>query len=110
MGRADRWLIGGLVAAALVTGLFFLLRPAGHTAELAVDGQVVLTIPLEGAQPQVIDLREPFGLPASVEVREGSARFVQVDCPDHICEQTGWIGPLAPTAVCMPNRMSLSYR
>lgn len=44
----------------------------------------------------------------SFEVKEGAIRFVDVDCPDHICEDEGFVSLEGQTAVCMPNRVALS--
>ena len=34
-------------------------------------------------------------------------RFVNVTCPDHLCEGFGFISLPTQTAVCMPNRVSV---
>ena len=107
---AGRWelLLVGLAAAGL---LLFLLWGRGqpmHTAvaQLHIGGRIVLQIPLERAQNERIDLRE-WGVPGTLEVQNGRIRFVEVTCPDHICEKTGYVERDGQTAVCMPNRAAI---
>ncbi len=105
----DRWELVLLVLALLVLGGFYWLNnkegPAG-TAHVTVNGEQVLELALENAPDQTIDL-SVYGVPAFLEVREEKIRFVNVTCPDHICEKTGWIWRDGQSAVCMPNRTAV---
>ena len=38
----------------------------------------------------------------SLEVKDGAIRFVDSQCPDHICEGFGFISQEGDYAVCMP--------
>ena len=101
MGRLEWKLI---LAALLVLGAFFLLQnregPSG-TAHITIRGEQVLEFSLDRAPDQIVNLWE-YGIPASLEIR-----FVNVTCPDHICEKTGWVWQDGQSAVCMPNRTAV---
>ena len=107
---AGRWELL-LVLLAAAGFLLFLLPGHGqpmHTAvaQLHIGGKIVLQIPLERTREEQIDLRE-WGVPGTLEVQNGRIRFVEVTCPDHICEKTGYIEKDGQTAVCMPNRTAI---
>lgn len=40
-----------------------------------------------------------------VRVEKGRIRFLQADCPDKICVNTGWLSRPGDMAVCLPNRV-----
>ncbi len=103
-----RWELVLIALALLMLGGFYLLNkegPAG-TAHVTVNGEQVLELALKNAPDQTIDL-SVYGVPASLEIREEKIRFVNVTCPDHICERTGWIWQDGQSAVCMPNRTAV---
>ena len=62
----------------------------GGTVRLALS-QVWDRTPYEGA-----------ALPVTLEVKDGAVRFVNSVCPDHICENTGWLRLEGEAAVCAP--------
>ena len=40
--------------------------------------------------------------PGIIEVNNGKIRFLQADCPDQVCVNTGWIDRPGQIAVCLP--------
>lgn len=108
-------LVAVLAVLILALAVWLLLFPSSGSgvreAVVIVDGTEVLTIELEEGKPSyVIDLQGTYGIPASIEVDGGRVRFVDVTCPDHICEQAGWLSAENQTAVCMPNKSVLAVR
>lgn len=41
-------------------------------------------------------------LPVTLVVKDGAISFYNSQCPDHICEGTGFISREGQTAICMP--------
>ncbi len=103
----DIIIIAAILAAAFILyiGIEYTSRQ-GYTAEILLNNEVIKTL----------DLREdtlysPEELPHVVfEVKEGSVRFMESDCPDKICVNTGYINKRGQTAVCLPNRLVLRIR
>ncbi|WRS26499.1 NusG domain II-containing protein [Oscillospiraceae bacterium MB08-C2-2] len=91
----------------LVCGLLWwkYQRPAGATAQLYIGNQAVMALKLDSTVRR-IDLAEEYGVPVSLEISGGKLRFVDVDCPDHLCEKTGWISQEGESVVCLPNRVA----
>lgn len=44
------------------------------------------------------------------EIKDNKIRFLESDCPDKICVNTGFIGIAGQTAVCLPNKISLTIK
>ena len=44
----------------------------------------------------------------TLEVKDGAVRFVNSVCPDHICENTGWLRLEGEAAVCAPAGVSVT--
>ncbi len=42
------------------------------------------------------------GIPVVIEVKDGAISFVQSDCPDKICVQSGALSKPGQTAACVP--------
>jgi len=108
--RANR--IAAAVVAALallcIAWLLYTRRETGAQALIWVDGEVERTVSLR--HDQSFRLTTPEGHLLSFEVKNGRIRFVSSDCPDKICVNTGFIGTPTQTAVCMPNRVSITIR
>lgn len=110
MSKKDLRLIAGILLFALLIGGFLLLRQSETkgVAALSVDGTIVALYDLEKEPNQLIDLQENYGVPVTLEIREGSISFRESVCPDHICENYGFISREGETAVCMPNQTVLT--
>ncbi len=39
-----------------------------------------------------------------IQVENGRIRFIEADCPDQVCVNTGWISNRGETSVCLPNQ------
>ena len=79
------------------------LMPKGTTAEISIDGKVVMQLDLCKAKDETISLHN-YGKNIQLEVKDGAIRFVSSDCPDKICVNTGFIKNEMQTAVCLPNK------
>lgn len=99
-----------LVSCCLVLSfwLYTGFRKKEHImAGVYIGGDQVMVIDLSKEERnRVIDL-SPYSVPGKLEVEGYRIRFIQVACPDHICEKTGWIGRDGESAVCMPNRAAV---
>lgn len=108
-GKKDLLLIFVLLLIAAVMGGFFLLQDSDHNiAALSIDGRYVELFDLKKEENQLIDLREKYDVPVILEIRDGAIRFRESVCPDHLCENYGYISRVTETAVCMPNRTVLT--
>ena len=79
-----------------------------NLAVIMVDGKEWMRLNLLEEEDRTFSLEESYGVPVSFQIREHKIRFVEVDCPDHICENAGFLSMEGQTAVCMPNRVSFS--
>ena len=43
-----------------------------------------------------------------LEISDHRIRFLSSDCPDHLCMGFGWLDHQPQSAVCMPNRVSVT--
>lgn len=74
---------GAPATAAVVT------TPAGErTISLSQNGDTVLT----GRDGHTVTLR----------VENGKIRFLESDCPDRVCVNSGWLSRAGQTAACLP--------
>lgn len=93
-------LLAGALALWLAhTGLSGTDTP-GTAARVTVDGRggdVLLSLAEDGRYSI-----EGGRLPVTLEVAGGRIRFVESQCPDHICEHYGWLSQEYDQAVCMP--------
>lgn len=105
-----RWEFLALIIAALLLGFVFLRRYTanpGIVAWVSLNGEVISEIDLHTAENGVVSLRGGYGVPVDFEIKDGRIRFINVECPDHICERTGFVGLDGQTAVCMPNKTAV---
>lgn len=86
-----------------------LLFPAarGQTATVRHENEVLLTIRLSTQETQEYSLL-PWGIDMTIEADNGRVRVSHSNCPDHICMDTGWLELHGQTAVCMPNRVTVT--
>lgn len=110
ISKKDFLLIAVLLLIAVVMSLFFFLSQKGGRTQavLSIDGKTVASYDLSTMENQLIDLQELYGVPVLLEVKDHAICFKQSQCPDHICENYGYISRETETAVCMPNRTVLS--
>lgn len=110
ISKKDFLLIAVLLLIAVVMSLFFFLSQKGGRTQavLSIDGKTVASYDLSTMENQLIDLQELYGVPVLLEVKDHAICFKQSQCPDHICENYGYISRETETAVCMPNRTVLN--
>ena len=72
---------------------------AGVAARVTVDGSDDLLLSLDEDGRYSI---EGGRLPVTLEVAGSRIRFVESQCPDHICEHYGWLSQEYDQAICMP--------
>ncbi len=96
--------IAVIAAALLAAVLIFrsIAEPNGSLAAVFFNGEQIASLSLgtDGVYPF-----DEYGV--TVEVTNRSVRVINSDCPDKICEKTGFISSSAQTIVCLPNRISV---
>lgn len=93
-----------LLAAAGVAAYFLAQRATGATAVLTYGDSQTLEISL--AEDQRYDLQSN-GYTIHLVVEDGSVRFVDSPCPDHLCEGYGRLSQQDDWAACLPARASV---
>lgn len=99
----------GLVLVVCGFAVWFLNRPwtsdTAVTAQISLQGIPVLEIDLSAAEDTVFVLEEQPKV--SFQIQNHAIRFVNTDCPDHLCENVGYLSQPNHTAICLPNQVSL---
>ena len=96
-----------LAAAGL---LFFLRSSRPGSAKLEAEltyGDANTVLPISLAKDAVYDVDTGY-LTVHIQVQDGAARFVDSPCPDHICENYGWLREEDQSAICLPARAVLT--
>lgn len=94
-----------IILLAVVISLFTARGEAGARAKIEISGGETQYLSL--AKDGVYAI-EGAALPVTLEVKDGKVRFIDSQCPDHICEGFGWVSTEYDTAVCMPAGVVLS--
>ncbi len=104
--KADIIIIIALLLSAitLYVSYEFLNGNSGSVkAEILINGEIKKTVSLD--ENKIFSLDE---LPnVKFEIKNNKIRFLDSDCPDKICINTGFIGTAGQTAVCLPNSASI---
>ena len=92
------------VIAVIIAAMFFLGVTSGENetlyAEISLDGNIIHTISLDENNEILFhdgDVR--------IIVEDNKIRFIQSDCSDLVCVNTGWIKNKGRIAACLPNRI-----
>lgn len=85
------------------------LKPAypGQTVTIRQENQVLKTITLPVGHSETFSLK-PWDIDMELELSPGMARVMHSGCPDQICVNTGWLSYSGQSAVCMPNRVTVT--
>lgn len=92
-----------VIAAALAA--YFLMQ-----GQQSADGSAIVTVNGENAQRIPLDRDGVYpldGFDMELKVSDGKICVSHSDCPDKVCEKTGYIGSDGQTIVCLPNRVSV---
>lgn len=97
--------IFALVVLALAAGIFLAVRaqhPAKGSGLQAVvdfgDG-VTETLPLAQDHDYLYEVGDYI---VHLQVKDGAIAFLDSQCPDHVCEQFGWLDKDGAWAACVP--------
>lgn len=100
-----RWLLNLLFAATILLAaavLYWALRSSGGTQLVAVadfgDG-ITETIPLDTDHDYLYDVGDYI---VHLQVKDGAIAFLDSQCPDHVCEEFGWLSEEGAWAACVP--------
>lgn len=95
-----------ILAVLVLAGGFWLLRAAtrqaGAAAEVRLDGELIMTLPLCEDTTVVIGEGEHTN---TLVVEDGGISVAAATCPDHVCMDRGVVRHDGETIVCLPNRM-----
>ncbi len=95
-----------LAAAGVLWGVLNLNQKSGKTADIYVKGEYYTTLPLDKNT-----VYSPAEVPnVKIEIKDGKVGFIESDCPDKVCINTGFLHTAGQTAVCLPNAVSVTVR
>ncbi|HWQ62295.1 MAG TPA: NusG domain II-containing protein [Negativicutes bacterium] len=105
--KADKWLIGALLAASaggIGLNLALLSSAGAQEAQVYKEGRLVQTIRLRSGYHEELRLggAERYNL---IVADNGRVRMAAADCPDQVCVRTGWVSAAPQQIVCLPYRV-----
>lgn len=93
-----------IIAMILSGGYFFYTKTrADKISQVSVyyHNEQIMTFDLD--QDATYDLKGDYGM-MHIEVKNQAYRVYDVECPNHDCEQVGWVEKGSPkTILCVPN-------
>lgn len=105
---ADALVILSVLSVAALLLLGFLRGAASDPSEnrLVIRTPTeTLTYPLSADRTVTVS---SGNITLTVEIRDGRARVSDSDCPDKICQRTGWISRKGETVICAPAAVRLT--
>ncbi len=108
MKKTTKNLLFTAIVLAAALGLW-LARPrgTGTVARVEIVEGAVQYIPLDTDGVYSI---QGARLPVTLEVQDGRIRFIGSVCPDHLCEQFGWVQAEYDRAVCLPAGVAVTVQ
>lgn len=104
MKKRDFLLIGAILLAAAALLLASRLgKRAGGAVVVRVSGEEQGSYSL--AKDGVYSLNGGTNV---LEIKEGKARIIEADCPDHYCMNQGSIRNTGETITCLPNKLTVT--
>lgn len=103
-------ILAALLLAGILWGVLALTKRQGGEAVVTVDGETVAILPLTEDAVYVWTAPEPETGTNTVEVSHGRVRVTEADCPDGICERSGWIEYAGESIVCLPHKLIVTVR
>jgi len=106
--KGDLWFVFSIIAVAAV---IYILTGSMKTKE--PDAYRIAVIRHNNAIIREIDLdcvNEPYTMEITgvykniILIEKGRIRYLESDCPNKVCVNTGWLEKPGDTAVCIPNR------
>lgn len=95
-----------ILAVLVLAGGFWLFRTVtreeGACAEVTVDGELLMTLPL--SEDTSVVLGEGAHTNTLV-IENGTACVSAASCPDHVCMDRGAVRYDGETIVCLPNKL-----
>ena len=90
-----------LAAAALLFVLYRANAPKEEPLVAVVDfgDGITETIPLDEDHDYLYDVGDYI---VHLQVKDGAVAFLDSQCPDHVCEQFGWLSEQDAWAACVP--------
>ena len=90
-----------LAAAALLFVLYRANVPKAKPLVAMVDfgDGITETIPLDEDHDYLYDVGDYV---VHLQVKDGAVAFLDSQCPDHVCEQFGWLSEQDAWAACVP--------
>lgn len=102
--RGDWLLLGGLVLAGCLLGLFLLLTGReGAQVQIRVAGTVVETFSL--SRDRTYTIQGAGGGTNLLVIQDGEAWIEEASCPDGLCVHMGRIHRDGQSVVCLPNQV-----
>lgn len=101
------FVIFGVLALLIVGSAAFLFFPRSEKKDCIIlqDDVIMESIPLDGSVHRVITITGEYV--NRIEIDGDRVRFLESDCPNLFCVNTGWISEPYQTAVCLPNRVMI---
>lgn len=106
MKKADKYLIIGIlvVAALSFLGIKIFMDGSADKIRITRDGELYKEVALDENQTIVIEIPGEEGS-NTLEIKDGYAKMIDSDCPDHLCEQQHRISKKGETIICLPNKV-----
>lgn len=103
MKKADKYLIGVICAAVLLTGGFFMFREPGKQVVIYQDTVEIGRYDLE--KEQEIEVFTDEGGWNQISWKDGKVQVTDASCPDQVCVDHIEISKEGETIVCLPNKL-----
>lgn len=100
-------LIFGCIALLIAGSAAFLFFPRAEKKDCIIlqDNAIIESIPLDGSVHRTVTVEGAYC--NRIEIDGDRVRFLESDCPNQFCVNTGWISEPYQTAVCLPNRVMI---
>lgn len=111
MKKADKYLIIGILTVALLSflGIKIFMGGSDDKILITIDGQRYKEVELNKNQTILIEIPKEEGR-NTLEIKDGYAKMIDSNCPDHLCEQQHRISKKGETIICLPNKVVVEVK
>lgn len=116
MKKADKYTLLGIGILLLITSIgVFLFKTVfsapGATAIITQNGNIIHRINLEEIKdPYEIIVKNDHNGYNTIYIEENKIRFIDANCPDKLCVQTGFLSNTNDISVCLPHSLFIEIQ